>query len=77
MSDWSEEIAAATAVAERTQTAEHVAEGKFDAVHATAKAAGELEQAVTTEEFRDWMAARHATDAAWGTWSTVMDSRPK
>ncbi len=77
MSDWSEEIAVATAVAERTQAAENVAEGKFDAVHATAKAAGEPEHAVTTGEFRDWMAARHATDAAWGTWSTVMDGRPK
>ena len=77
MSDWSEEIAAATAAAERIQAAEEIAEARFDAVYMEAEAAGKLEHAPTTEEFRDWMAARHATDAAWGTWSEVMDSKPQ
>ena len=76
MSDWSEEIAVATATAERTQAAEDVAEGRFDVIHAQAKASGELDHAVKTEEFHDWMAARKATDAAWGSWSVVMDSKP-
>ncbi len=69
MSDWQENIAAATAAAEKMQAAEGIAESRFDAVHAQP-------DAVSTEEFRDWMAARHATDAAWGTWSQVMDSKP-
>jgi hypothetical protein len=76
MSDWAEEIAVAETAAERTQAAEVLAEEKFDAVHAEAKAAGELDDALKTEEFRDWMAARQATDAAWGVWAGVMDSKP-
>lgn len=76
MSDWAEEIAVAERTAERTQAAEDVAEGKFDAVHAQAKAAGELDHALKTDEFHAWMAARQATDAAWGLWSKVMDSKP-
>lgn len=76
MSDWAEEIAVAETAAERSEAAEGVAEERFDAVHATAKAAGALEGALKTDEFRAWMAARQATDAAWGTWSQVMDSRP-
>lgn len=76
MSEWSEKIAAATAAAERTQAAEAVAEEKFDAIHAQATASGDVASAVKSGEFHAWMAARHATDAAWGLWSTVMDSRP-
>ena len=76
MADWQEEIAAATAAAEQIQAAEAVAEAKFDAVYVLAEAAGNQAHAPTTGEFRNWMAARKATDAAWGTWSKVMDSRP-
>ncbi len=76
MSDWAEEVAVAETAAERTQAAEAVAEGRFDAIHAEAKAAGDLENALKTEEFRAWMAARHATDAAWGAWSAKMDAKP-
>lgn len=76
MSDWTEEIALATAVAQRTQAAEDVAEEKFDAVHARAAAAGDVKHALASDEFADWMAARNATDTAWGTWSWVMDSKP-
>lgn len=76
MSDWAEEFAAATATAERIQAAEAEAEGLFDRAHAQAHALGDKSQALTTAEFHNWMAARHATDAAWGVWSTVMDAKP-
>ncbi len=76
MSDWSEEITAAETVAEQKQAAEREAEDRFDAVHARAHAAGEVGAALQTPEFHDWMAARHATDAAWGNWSVVMDNKP-
>lgn len=77
MSDWTEQVAEAEAAAEREQAAEAVAESRFDAIHAIAEAKGEADQVVKTAEFRDWMAARGATDAAWGAWSTVMDSKPQ
>ena len=77
MSDWKHDIAAAEAAAERQQAAEQVAESRFDLVHADAKAAGTQESAVKSEEFNQWMAARHATDAAWGAWSQVMDAKPR
>jgi regulator of protease activity HflC (stomatin/prohibitin superfamily) len=77
MSDWSEEITAAEAAAEQKQAAEREAEGRFDAVHAQAQAAGAVSDALKSPEFHDWMAARHATDAAWGTWSVVMDNKPQ
>lgn len=76
MSDWAEDFAAATATAERTQAAENEAEGLFDRVHDKAQADGNKGHALTTDEFHNWMAARHATDAAWGAWSTVMDAKP-
>ena len=76
MSDWSEEIAMATAEAERMQAAEESAEARFDQVYAQSEAAGTPERAPISEEFHLWMAARKATDAAWGAWSQVMDSKP-
>jgi hypothetical protein len=76
MSDWAEEVAMAETAAERRQAAEAVAEGRFDVVHAEAKAAGDVQNALKTEEFRAWMAARNATDAAWGAWSVKMDEKP-
>ncbi|MEO5672890.1 MAG: hypothetical protein ABIR26_19550 [Ramlibacter sp.] len=77
MSDWTHDIAAAEAAAERHQAAEQLAERRFDLVHADAKAAGAQETAVQSQEFNEWMAARHATDAAWGAWSQVMDAKPQ
>ena len=44
--------------------------------HARAPAAANVAQARDTTEFRDWLAAREATDAAWGQWALVMDSKP-
>lgn len=76
MSDWAEEVAQAEIMAERTEETEAAAESRFDAIHAQAKAAGELENALKTEEFHAWMAARNATDAAWGAWSLKMDAKP-
>jgi hypothetical protein len=76
MSDWSDNIAEATAEAERVQAQEAVAEARFDAVYAQSEADGTPERAPTSEEFHLWMAARKATDAAWGSWSMVMDSKP-
>ena len=76
MSDWAQDVALAQATAERTQEAEQQAESRFDQVHAQAKAAGAVDNAVKSDEFGQWMAARHATDAAWGAWSTVMDAKP-
>lgn len=77
MSDWANEMETATAVAEQMQAAEAVAESRFDEVHARAQAAGDLAQLRSTGEFHEWMAARQATDAAWGTWSQVMDNKPQ
>lgn len=77
MSDWSEEITAAEAAAEQRQTEEREAESRFDAVHAQAHAAGDVAHALKSPEFHHWMAARQATDVAWGNWSVVMDSKPQ
>ena len=77
MKDWAQQLAAAEAKAQHTQEAEHAAESRFDAVHARAQAAGATQQALTTPEFHDWMAARRASDAAWGAWAVTMDAKPK
>lgn len=76
MSDWFHSVAAATTAAEATQAAEVKAELRFDEAHARAHAAGDVAQARDTTQFRDWLAAREATDAAWGQWAMVMDSKP-
>lgn len=76
MSDWEERLKAAEAGAERSQAAEHEAEERFKAVHAEAQARGNADHALESEEFRSWMATRHATDAAWGAWAMVMDAKP-
>lgn len=76
MSDWTEEVAQAEAEADRLQAAEALAEQKFQQVQAQAKAGGDAQQALQSAEFAQWMKARHATDAAWGAWSMVMDAKP-
>ena len=76
MINWAEQLQAAEAGAERSQAIEHEAEGRFKAVHAQADARGDAQAALESEEFKAWMASRHATDAAWGSWAVVMDARP-
>lgn len=73
MKDWTEQVAAAEAQAERLQAEEQAAEQRFYELRA---AHGEGE-ALQSQEFQAWMQARHATDAAWGAWSQVMDARPQ
>ena len=72
MSDWEQRLKAAESDAERSQAAEHAAEELFRAVEAQRDRAA----AMDSHEFTSWMATRHATDAAWGTWATVMDAKP-
>ena len=77
MSDWAQQIAAAEAVAESKQAAEHEAETRFDAIHHEAKSRGDMSHALQSEELRSWMASRNETDLAWGAWATVMDAKPE
>jgi len=76
MGDWEQELKAAEDGAQRTQAIEEKAEEHFKAVRAQADARGDSQAALESEEFRVWMASRHATDAAWGGWAMVMDARP-
>ena len=55
------------------QAAEEKAEQRFDTVHAELEAAGRVHEATHSPEFRDWMAARASTDAAWGRWAMAVD----
>lgn len=71
--EWTEQVAAAEAVAQQKQAAEALAESRFDAVHAQPQ---EGRKPTDTEEFHAWMNARRETDAAWGAWAVVMDARP-
>lgn len=76
MSDRTEEVARAEAEADRLPAAEALAEQRFQAVQAVARASGKPDEALPSPEFKEWMAARHATDAAWGAWAVVMDTKP-
>jgi hypothetical protein len=73
MSDWTEELAAAEADAERFQAAESEAEDLFHVVRAKAEASGDPKAALDSREFQRWMTARRATDLAWGSWSLLKD----
>lgn len=75
MSDWTEELAAAEAQAERFQAAESHAEQEFHRVRDQAEQAGEPQRALESREFQQWMNARHATDLAWGSWSLLKDAK--
>ena len=68
MTDWTEELAAAEAQAERFEAAESQAQEKFHIVLAEAESSGDPKRALDTEEFEQWMHARRATDLAWGSW---------
>ena len=75
MSEWTEELAAAEAEAERFQVAESQAEQKFHLVREQAEQSGDAERALASPEFHQWMNARRATDLAWGSWSLLKDAR--
>jgi hypothetical protein len=68
MTDWTEELAAAVAQAERFEAVESQAEQQFHIVLAEAEEAGDSGRALESPEFRQWMDARRATDLAWGSW---------
>ena len=74
--EWSETVAAAEAAAERRQAAEETAQERFHAARARCEAAGEPDQVTQTPEFQEWMAARHASDEAWGAWAMALDAKP-
>lgn len=75
MTDWDTGLKAAEAGAERKQAFEEEAEARFRARHATAQAQGDATAPTDSDEFHAWMAARHATDLAWGNWATLMDAK--
>ena len=74
--DWNEVVAGAEAFAQEKQNAEELAHSRFDAVRMRAKANGDQHHSTDTVEFREWIAARHATDEAWGKWAMAMDAKP-
>ena len=76
MSDWEVKLKAAEEGADRLEAEEQAAEERFKAVRAAARDKGDGDEATDTEEFRSWMATRHATDAAWGAWAVLMDAKP-
>jgi hypothetical protein len=75
MSDWTEELAAAVAQAERFEAAESQAEQQFHIVRAEAEESGDAKRALQTREFEQWMDARRATDLAWGSWFLLKDAK--
>ena len=74
--EWSAAVAAAENAAEQKQAAEEIAHERFQAVRAEIEAAGGKAQATDSPEFHDWMAARRASDEAWGAWAMAMDAKP-
>jgi hypothetical protein len=74
--EWNEAVAAAEAAAEQRQAAEESAHQRFDAARARCEAAGRADKVTETPEFEAWMAARHASDEAWGAWAMAMDAKP-
>ncbi|MBC5768092.1 hypothetical protein [Ramlibacter albus] len=68
-------VVAAEAAALKRDEVEEAAYARFS----TARAAIEREQnglkPTDTKEFLDWMAARRATDEAWGAWAVAMEAQ--
>lgn len=75
MTDWTEELAAAVAQAERFEAAESQAEQEFHIIRAEAEATGDARRALESPQFRQWMDARSATDLAWGSWFLLKDAK--
>ncbi|HEX7889605.1 MAG TPA: hypothetical protein VF522_09625 [Ramlibacter sp.] len=74
--EWSAAVAAAESAAEEKQAAEEIAHERFRAVRAEIETSGSNVQVTDSPEFHRWMAARHASDAAWGAWAMAMDAKP-
>lgn len=74
--EWNDAVAAAEAAAERRQAAEATAHERFDAARTRCEAAGHADKVTQTPEFQEWIAARHASDEAWGAWAMAMDAKP-
>ena len=70
----STDVAAAESAALATQAVEERAEQRFDAVRAELAKQGKQDEATASPEFREWMAARSETDAAWGRWAMAVDA---
>lgn len=60
------------AAAHGFDAAEQEAHRRFDAVRAQGL---DHEQVIETAEFHAWMAARRATDEAWGRWAMAIDAK--
>ena len=74
--EWNQAVTAAEAAAQDRQAAEEGAQERFRAARARCEAAGQSEQVTHTPEFHEWIAARHASDDAWGAWAMAMDAKP-
>ena len=74
--EWIATGAVAEAAAQDKQDAEEVAQDRFQAVREQALADGRKQSVTETPEFQHGMAARHATDEAWGAWAMAMDAKP-
>jgi hypothetical protein len=72
---WTEQLALTEAAALQAEALEAEAEQRFDVVFEAAELRGDESQALASTEFRDWMAARADTDAAWGRWAQTMEAR--
>jgi hypothetical protein len=69
------DVAAAEAAALRRDGVEEIAYGRFKTVRASIEQDKTGMNPTDTKEFLDWMAARRATDEAWGAWATAMEAQ--
>jgi hypothetical protein len=67
-------VAAAEAAALRRDDAEGLAYDRFTTARATIEREQSTMKPTDTKEFLDWMAARRATDEAWGAWAVAMEA---
>lgn len=74
--EWTTAVAEAEASAQQKQAAEDQAQRSFHDMRDRMQAQGRLGEETNTAEFRHWMAARHASDEAWGAWAMAMDAKP-
>jgi hypothetical protein len=63
------ELAILESAALQIESLEHMAEKRFDDIYEKAELDGSVAGVKATREFREWMAARAETDAAWGRWA--------
>jgi len=67
-----QDLASLESAALQTESMERIAEKCFDETFDAAERNGSVADVKDTPEFREWMAARAATDAAWGRWAERM-----